>query len=255
MCLSRVSKQLPWCCFSCRGTQVLPPALVIACICPLSAEKNVKTLPVTVFVRHVPIEGLEPMPMVLSSVWRKQSLLAVREGICIRAPSAQQIVKRLPVMVLMHYVHFEGVETMLTVIFSTEEHNSSAVAGDVTLHSSTERRENCANVVRHGAYCMHHVFMEDLDQMPVVSFAVQWNTNTHELLHWSAERGKLAESSHTRPLRTCREAYQPQNGKNQIFVLENLLTAKCMCARCVSFVFWILSRMPAWSKNDSDALC
>ena len=66
-------------------------------------------------------------------------------------------------MVLMHHVHVEGVETMLIVLFSTEEHNSSAVAGDVTLHSSTERRENCANVVRHGVYCINHVLMEDLD--------------------------------------------------------------------------------------------
>ena len=76
-----------------------------------------KTLPVTVFVRHVPIEGLEPMPMVLSSVWRKQYLLAVLEGICIRSPSAQQIVKRLPVMVLMHHVPIEGFETVAMVLF------------------------------------------------------------------------------------------------------------------------------------------
>ena len=65
MCLSRVSKQLPWCCFSCRGTQLLPPALVITCIYPLSVEKNVKTLPVTVVMHHVPIEGFETVAMVL----------------------------------------------------------------------------------------------------------------------------------------------------------------------------------------------
>ena len=65
MCLWSVSTWCPWCCSSCRGTQLLQPAPVITCIRPPSAEKNVKTLPAMVLMHHVPIVGLCMMPMVL----------------------------------------------------------------------------------------------------------------------------------------------------------------------------------------------
>ena len=137
----------------------------------------------------------------------------------------------------------------------------SAVAGDVTLHSSTERRENCANVVRHGVYCIHHVLMEELDcpwsclpcsgTPTLMGFCIRLPSVRNDLLTtqcmcatyvYFCFRVARRIFLHT-SIEKLSGSIPASKRKNSDLRAGKPSHCKCMCARRVSFGFRILSRI------------